>query len=123
MKTTKEIVHEYFNALAGNSGWDLWVTDDIAFKGPTGTVKGKEEFVQMTGQFSRLVTNATILSVIAEGERASVTALYQLMARSGERFDLETAEFIEVSDQKIRSFEIFFDTARLNAFMGKIKNN
>jgi ketosteroid isomerase-like protein len=123
MKTTKDIVLEYFNAFTKNQEWENLLTDDITFNGPTGEVKGKDAFVHMTNQFKQGVTSASVKSIITEGETASVLTSYQMAIPTGDKLDLDVSEIIEVKGQKIKSFEIYFDTAKLNSFLSKMNNN
>lgn len=54
---------------------------------------------------------------------ASALTHYEMALPAGNKLDLEVSEIIRVKGQKIKSFEIFFDTAKLNAFMAKINDN
>jgi len=122
METTKDVVLEYFNAFITNSGWENMLAEDITFNSPTGEIRGKESFIQMTNQFKQGVVSTSVKTVIAEGDKASVLTLYQMAIPTGEKFDLDVSEIINVRGQKISSFEIYFDTAKLNAFMSKMNN-
>jgi len=123
MKTTKDVVLEYFEAFAKDSGWEDLLTDDISFNSPTGEVTGKDAFIQMTNQFKQGVISASVKSIITEGDKASALTHYQMAIPAGDRLDLEVSEIINVKDQRIKSFEIYFDTEKLNAFMAKMNNN
>jgi ketosteroid isomerase-like protein len=123
MKTTKDVVLEYFEAFAKNNGWENLLTEDITFNSPTGEVKGKDAFVQMTNQFKQGVVSASVKSIITEGDNASALTNYQMAIPAGDKLDLVVSEIIKVKGQKIKSFEIYFDTAKLNAFMAKASNN
>ncbi|MBI1342423.1 MAG: hypothetical protein GC171_05750 [Terrimonas sp.] len=123
MKTTKDVVLEYFAAFATNGGWENLLTDDITFNSPTGEVKGKEAFVQMTNQFKQGVISASVKSIITEGYKASALTHYHMAIPSGDKLTLEVSEIINIKGQKIKSFEIYFDTAKLNAFMAKMNKN
>jgi len=123
MKTTKDVVLEYFDAFAKNSGWENLLTNDIAFNSPTGEVKGKDAFAQMTNQFKQGVVSASVKSIIIEGEKASALTRYQMAIPTGDKLDLDVSEIIHVKGQKIHSVEIYFDAAKLNEFMVKMNNN
>lgn len=87
---------------------------------PTGTLKGKEPFIAMTGQFKQLVKSAKVKSIIVEGENASALTNYELSLPTGEMMNLDVAETISVKGQKIDSFEINFDTVKFNEFIAKM---
>lgn len=123
MKTTKDVVLEYFNAFDKNKGWENLVSNDIKMSSPTGTIKGKEAFIEMTNQFKQLVKTAKVKSIIVEGENASALTNYELVLPTNDKMNLEVAETISVKGQKIDSFEIYFDTVKFNEFMAKMNNN
>jgi len=123
MKTTKDVVLEYFNAFDKNKGWENLVSNDIKMSSPTGTIKGKEAFIEMTNQFKQLVKTAKVKSIIVEGENASALTNYELVLPTNDNMNLEVAETISVKGQKIDSFEIYFDTVKFNEFMAKMNNN
>jgi len=123
MKTTKDVVLEYFNAFDKNKGWENLVSNDIKMSSPTGTIKGKEAFIEMTNQFKQLVKTAKVKSIIVEGENASALTNYELVLPTNDKMKLEVAETISVKGQKIDSFEIYFDTVKFNEFMAKMNNN
>lgn len=123
MKTTKDVVLEYFDSFAKNSGWENLLTNDISFHSPTGEVKGKDAFVEMTNKFKQGVVSASVKSIITEGDKASALTRYQMAIPTGDKLDLDVSEIIHVKGQKIHSFEIYFDTAKMNEFISKINNN
>lgn len=123
MKTTKDVVMEYFSAFSKNKGWDDMVTNEVSITSPTGTIKGKEGFVEMTNQFRQLVTSAKVKSIISDAEQASALTVYDLALPTGDKLTLNVSEIIAVKGQKIDSFEIYFDTAQFNEFMSKMNNN
>ena len=123
MKTTKDVIMEYFSAFNKNKGWDGIVTSEVSITSPTGTIKGKEGFVEMTNQFRQLVTSAKVRSIISDEEQASALTMYELELPTGDKLALNVAEIIRVKGQKIDSFEIYFDTAQFNEFMSKMNSN
>ena len=123
MKTTKDVVLEYFNAFDKNKGWENLVSNNIKMSSPTGTIKGKEAFIEMTNQFKQLVKTAKVKSIIVEGENASALTNYELVLPTNDKMKLEVAETISVKEQKIDSFEIYFDTVKFNEFIAKMNNN
>jgi len=123
MKTTKDVVLEYFNAFDKNKGWENLVSNNIKMSSPTGTIKGKEAFIEMTNQFKQLVKTAKVKSIIVEGENASALTSYELVLPTNDKMNLEVAETISVKGQKIDSFEIYFDTVKFNEFIAKMNNN
>jgi len=120
MKKSKEIVQHYFDTFNKKIGWEELLTDDIRFIGPAGTIEGKEPFVQMTQQFSMLVTSSSIRQIMAEDEWVSVLSRYQMALPTGDTFIMDASEWISTRDGRISSFEIHFDTAKFNEFMTKM---
>ena len=121
MKTTKDVVLDYYSAFDKKSGWDKMITDDVIFSSPTGDIKGKDAFIELTNQFIQGVTSASVKSVITEGDSASAVTNYKMALPTGDKLDLDVSEIVEVKGQRIKSFKIYFDTAKMNEFMAKMQ--
>ena len=77
----------------------------------------------MTNKFKQGVVSASVKLLITEGKNASALTHNQTALPTGDKLNLEVSEIIRAKGQKIKSFEIFSDTAKLNAFMAKMNNN
>jgi ketosteroid isomerase-like protein len=118
--TTQETIKGYYDGIKQKSGWQAFVSDDIAFDG-TGVkaTKGKEAFVEGNSQFLRAVTASHVKEMIVEGEIACVIVHYDLMSPKGNKTSSDVAEILAVKDGKIVSSTIYFDTAAFNNFMAQ----
>lgn len=117
---SKETVQAYFNAFCQKQGWEKFVSKNIEFEGPMPTVKGKQQWVEMTQQFIMGVTNSTLDSAISENNKVAITATYNMALPTGYTHTLKTMEIYTVISEKISHILISFDTASFNEFMAKM---
>jgi ketosteroid isomerase-like protein len=118
--TTQETIKGYYDGIKQKSGWQAFVSDDIAFDG-TGVkaTKGKAAFVEGNNQFLRAVTTSQVKEMIVEGEKAYAIVHYELRSPKGNSASSDVAEILVVKNGKIVSASIYFDTAAFNTFMAQ----
>ncbi len=118
--TTQETIKGYYDGIKQKSGWQAFVSDDIAFDG-TGVkaTKGKEAFLEGNNQFLRAVTTSQVKEMIMEGEKACVIVHYDLRSPKGNSASSDVAEILAVKNGNIVSSTIYFDTAAFNNFMAQ----
>lgn len=114
----KETVTEYFNRLYA-SGWEALIGDDVVFTSPSGVTRGKAAYVDATNRFKQVAKSVEVIQLIVEGDNACAITRYQLRSPKGNVSTCDTMEVFSVSDGKIQSSRICFDTAAFRQFMAQ----
>ena len=112
--TTKNTVQSYFESLSEKGGWEAFLSDDMAFTSFTSPIKhitGRDAYREATKGFFSMIKALETKSILVDGERACTFTRYELQAPGGPAFDSHVAEVFEVRDGKIKSLEIYFDSA------------
>ena len=112
--TTRETIQSYFKSLSAKNGWEAFLSDDMAFTSFTSPIKhvtGRDAYLAATKGFFSMIKALEIKSILVDGERACTVARYELQAPVGPAFESHVAELFEVRDGKIKSLEIYFDSA------------
>ncbi|MBO3696846.1 nuclear transport factor 2 family protein [Roseivirga sp. E12] len=117
---SKETVQAYFSAFGKKEGWEKFADQNIVFEGPMPKVVGKQQWVEMTQQFTMGVTSSSLDSTITENDKVALTATYNMTLPTGDTHSLKTMEVYTVRDEKINHILISFDTATFNEFMAKM---
>jgi ketosteroid isomerase-like protein len=111
--STKEIVRRYFEELTRKGNWESLLSDDLAFTSFTSPMKqvtGKAAYLESTKRFFSMITSLEVRDLIVEGTKACALTRYQLQSPVGS-FHSDVAELFTVTDGKIGSLAIYFDTA------------
>jgi ketosteroid isomerase-like protein len=111
--STKEIVRRYFEELTRKGTWESLLSDDLAFTSFTSPMKqvtGKAAYLESTKRFFSMITSLEVRDLIVEGTKACALTRYQLQSPVGS-FHSDVAELFTVTDGKIGSLAIYFDTA------------
>ena len=112
--TTRDTIQSYFENLSAKSGWEAFLSDDMAFTSFTSPIKhatGRDAYLGATKGFFSMIKALEIKSILVDGERACTFTRYELQAPGGPAFESHVAELFEVRDGKIKSLEIYFDSA------------
>jgi len=112
--TTKDIIQGYFDSLKRKSRWDTFLADGITFASfvtPIKQVAGKSAYLESTSRFFSMVTAVEVKDLIVDGDRACALTRYQLQPPGGPAIESHVAEVFKVSNEKISSLEIYFDSA------------
>ncbi len=112
--STKQIIQNYFSELKQKKQWETFLAEEMTFTNfaaPVTHVTGKSAYLQATKQFFSMTTDVTIREVIIEGQKACVVSHYELKLPNGVGFGSDVAEIFTVSNGKITSLQIFFDTS------------
>lgn len=112
--TTRDTIQTYFDSLKANSGWEVLLSEEIVFTSFTSPVKrvtGRGAYLEATKRFFSMIKALEIKRVLVDGERACVLTRYELQVPDGPAFETHVAELLEVRDGKIKSLEIYFDSA------------
>ncbi len=118
--TTKEFIIQYFDAIHAG-GWESLVAGDFVFvNGSLDRVAhGKQAYLDGAGRFFRSSTAVEIRQLLIEGDRVAVLARYHVRSPKGHTGVCDVAEFLTVSDEKLTSSAIFFDTRALAELMAR----
>ena len=112
--TTKDTVQSYFESLKRKTGWEAFLADDMAFTRFTSPIKhvmGKGAYLEATKRFFSMIKTLEVKAILVDGERACALTRYELQGPGGATFESQVAEVFEVSDGKIKSLDIYFDSA------------
>ncbi len=115
--STREIVLKYFDAVGKKGDWQSLISDEMEFKMPAQTTRGKAAYVEITGRFLRAATGVNVREIIVEGNKACVVAAYDLRSPKGNTSTKEVVEILSVDGDRIASSSIYFDTEDFKAFM------
>jgi ketosteroid isomerase-like protein len=112
--TTRETIQSYCEGLKRKSGWDALLSDEMVFTSFTSPIKhvtGKAAYLEATKRFFSMIKALEVKTILVEGERACVLTRYELQVPGGPTFESQVAELFEVRDGKIKSLDIYFDSA------------
>ncbi len=112
--TTRDTIQSYFDSLRGHSGWETFLSDEIVFTNLTNPIKhitGRSTYLEATKRFFSMIKALEIKGILVDGERACALTRYELQAPGGPVFESHVAEMFEVRDGKIKSLDIYFDSA------------
>lgn len=113
--TTRDVVQSYFDCLKAKRGWEAFLADEMeftSFTNPIKRVRGRGAYLEATKRFYSMIKTLEIQGpIIVDRERACVLTRYELQPPAGPVFESHVAEVFEVRNDKIESFNIYFDSA------------
>ncbi|MDN5941900.1 MAG: nuclear transport factor 2 family protein [Nitrospira sp.] len=112
--TTRETIQGYFDSLKQKGAWQTFLADEMLFTRfttPIKRVSGKGAYLEATKRFYSMIKALTIQDILVEGERTCALTRYELQPPGGPVFESHVAEVFQVRDGKIKSFDIYFDSA------------
>ena len=101
-------------ALQTKVGWEKHFANDMVFTNhatPVKKVTGRDAFLETTRGFYGIIDTVQVNDLLVDGDRACALTHYRLQPPSGEAFTSDVAEVFTVTDHRINSFSIYFDTA------------
>jgi hypothetical protein len=110
---TRTTIEQYFEHLKTRSGWEASLADDVVFNSytsPPKEVRGKPAYLESTKRFYGSIQSMEVRQLTVDGDRAVALTRYQLRGPKGD-FTSDVAETFGVTNGKINSFGIYFDTA------------
>jgi len=118
--STKEIVQSYFAAIH-KGGWESYIADDFTFVSSNldKAARGKAPYIEGAGRFFRLTTSVEVRQLIVDGNTACAVARYRLRSPKGNVGVCDVAQILTVSDGKLNSSKIFFDTKAFDDFVSQ----
>ncbi|HEY7162370.1 MAG TPA: nuclear transport factor 2 family protein [Acidobacteriota bacterium] len=111
---TTETIQGYFNSLKKKGDWQSFLADDITFTSYTSPVRrlaGKDAYLEATNRFYSSIVSMEVRDIMVDDERALALTHYDLKHPSGNTFSSDVAEIFTVKNGKIKTFEIYFDSA------------
>ena len=112
--TTRETIQGYFRNLEEKKSWESFLSDDMTFTSFTSPIRqtsGRQAYLESTRRFYSMITAMKVKELMVDGERACALTRYELQPPGGAAFGSDVAEVFAVRDGKIRSFDIYFDSA------------
>jgi ketosteroid isomerase-like protein len=112
--TTRHTIEGYLSSLQQKDGWENYFADDMVFTSfvsPVKQVSGRSAFLQATKGFYGMIASLEVQKLLVDGDLACATTRYQLQPPVGPAFASDVAELFAVSEGRIRSLEIYFDSA------------
>ena len=112
--TTRDTIQEYFKSLQHKTGWENYLSEDMSFVSyttPLKRVTGRAAYLEATKRFFSMITAVELKDLVVEGNKACALTHYKLQPPGGPAFESHVAEVFEVREGRIRSFEIYFDSA------------
>lgn len=111
---TTETIQSYFNNLKLGKDWQSFLADDMTFTSYTSPVKkltGKDAYLEATKRFYSSIVSMEVRDIMVDDERALALTHYELKHPGGNIFSSDVAEIFTVKNGKIKTFEIYFDSA------------
>lgn len=112
--TTKETIETYFEALKVGDSWQEHLAEDMVFTthtAPREQVTGRDAYLESTRGFFGIVDSVEVRELLIDGNRACALTSYGVKPPVGDPFICDVAEVFTVSDDRIDSFAIYFDSA------------
>ena len=112
--STRDTIQAYFDRLRQKKGWETFLSDDMSFTSFTSPIKrvtGRGAYLEATKRFYSMISALELRDLIVDGDKACAFTRYELRPPAGPAFESHVAEVFAVRDGKIRSFEIYFDSA------------
>ena len=117
--TTQKIIQQYYDLISQKGDWQSLIADKMTFTSVGKITYTKEAYVEATSRFLQVVRSLKINEFIVEDDKACITVEYGLQSQKGNTASCEVAEVLMVSDDKINSSCIFFDTAAFRSFIAQ----
>jgi ketosteroid isomerase-like protein len=112
--TTRDTVQSYFDRLGQKKGWEAFLAEDMQFTSHTSPIRqitGRDAYLEGTKRFYSMIKKLEVRGIVVDGDKACAMTRYELEPPVGPRFESHVAEVFEVRDGKIKSFDIYFDSA------------
>jgi ketosteroid isomerase-like protein len=112
--TTKGTIEGYFECLTKNNEWQAFLSERMLFTSYTNPIKqvtGKDAYLESTKRFYSMIGSCEVRELMVDEDRACALTRYELTSPSGETFHSDVAELFTVKNDKIESFDIYFDSA------------
>lgn len=78
---------------------------------PERRIEGRDAYIHATKRFFSMIVGVEVRDLLVDDDRACALTRYRLRPPSGAEFQSDVAEVFRVTDGKIDSLAIYFDTA------------
>jgi len=112
--STRQTIEEYFERLQQHADWRDLLADGMSFTSFTSPIKhveGKASYLEATKRFFSNVAKVEVRRLMIDGDHACALTRYGLHPPNGAVIQSDVAEVFSVTDGKIASLEIYFDSA------------
>lgn len=112
--TTRATVDQYFERLRSGEDWTPLLSREMVFvsrTSPERRIDGRDAYVETTKRFFAMIAGIEVRDLFVDGDKACALTRYRLRPPSGNEFQSDVAEVFTVTDGKIGSLTIYFDTA------------
>jgi ketosteroid isomerase-like protein len=112
--SARSTIEGYFDALEQKRDWPSYLSDDVVFTSltsPIKTISGKQAYLDSTKGFYSMIKALEVRGLIVDGDKVCALTRYQLQPPQRAAFQGDVAEVFRVHDDKISSFDIYFDSA------------
>lgn len=113
-ETTRATIDQYFARLRSREDWTPLLSPEMVFASrtsPERQIDGRDAYLQATKRFFAMIADVEVRDLLVDGGKACALTRYRLRPPSGTEFQSDVAEIFTVSDGKIDSLTIYFDTA------------
>ena len=111
---TRQTIEQYFNSLEQRASWQDLLADDMSFTSFTSPIKhveGRAAFLEATKRFYSNIAKVEVRRLMIDGDHGCALTRYELHPPNGAVIQSDVAEVFAVSNGKITSLEIYFDSA------------
>ena len=112
--STRETIEGYFDSLKQGKQWESFFDEEVVFTSFTSPMKriaGKSSFIEATKRFYSTVRVVELRDLLIDGEKACALTHYELQPPGGKSISSDVSEIFTVRNNKIVSFDIYFDSA------------
>lgn len=113
---TRQVVTNYHNAwTSGNMETARgWLADDLDFQGSIDTFDKADDFIASLAMFQKMLNKVTLIYSFYSDRGAALLYDCDTMSPAGV---IRTAEFFEVTGDKIKTIRLVFDATELRKLM------
>jgi ketosteroid isomerase-like protein len=111
---TEKTIQSYLTNLKQKGDWQSFLADDMTFTSytsPARKITGKDAYLEATKRFYSSIVSMEVRDIMVDDERALALTHYELKHPGGNTFSSDVAEIFTVKNGKIKTFEIYFDSA------------
>ena len=111
---TRTVIQTYFSRLKDKTGWEELLSDQMTFTSFTSPVKraaGRAQYLEATRRFYSTIGGFEVRDLLVDGDRACALTRYDIRPPAGPAFTSDVAEVFTVREDKITTFDIYFDSA------------
>lgn len=110
MTTALQTVQNFQKSLEnGTDDWQSLLADDVVFKGPVDTVKGKGPNIELNKGFRPMIKGYKSSKAFGQGDLVALEGTFTVSTPKGNTIQLAMAEIYEVKNGKIQNINVYYD--------------